>query len=330
MSGREELLKMIDEEDKQEPIEDEQDAEETEEVATEESEGDNSEESDDSEEVDGIDFDDEKAEDQGTKYTPEQALVHKLTKEKKKRQEIAATAEDLASENERLKRQLAEIEKGKAPQPTQSVPKVPVMYEDGINTVEQYNQAMAEYWQQQRQMEAKQAEAAAQKQREAEQTQERANRLSERAKNFITSNKIKSDKAVDEITAGVQGLDEMLGIEGTALKLLDTVGEGSEKVAYWLGRNPNALNTVKELVNEDPYGFKLVHWLTVKANEFNSKSLAKNRISKAPEPDEPLRGDGNSSEVAKSLQAQYDKAKDYDELVKIRAKAKAAGIKLKS
>ena len=133
-----------------------------------------------------------------------------------------------------------------------------------------------------------------------------------------------ADKATDKIQAGINGLDDALGLEGAALDLLDTIGEGSEKLAYYLGSNSEALAKVKQLMQEDPRGFKANTWLTKSALKLTRKNT---HISKAPEPDEPLQGDG-STVSATRLQEQYDKETDVSKLVNLRREARKLGVTL--
>ena len=265
------------------------------------------------------------------KYTPEQALVHKLTKEKKKRQEATSELEQLRAENEALKA-------GRQPQavtqpivsavtsPQAEPPKPPVLYENGITTPAEYQVAFEQWWKDRAAYDQHQHYQTQQTVKAQQDTQARAQRLAERSAEFIQSNKIKAELATNTIQAGVQGLDEVLGVDGAALDLLDNIGDGSDKLAYYLGKNPEALATAKKLFDDDPRGFKVNTWLTKTAGKLNRKNST---ISKAPAPDEALNGDVSvESGHAKSLQKQYDKETDFKKLREISRKAREAGIKL--
>lgn len=286
-------------------------------------------ESDESDEVDEIDLSlDDDEDSKQTKPTPEQALVFKLTKEKKRRQEVASELEKLKAENEALKAGQYRAPPTQQPQQVDDqfkYPPIPVLYEDGINTPDQYRKAYEE-WERQRQDIDRQRQQRDQQSINAVRlTQERAERLATRASGFIKSNKIKPDMATSTIQAGIQGLDEALGIDGVALDLLDMIGDGSEKLAYYLGKNPQALAMAKQLHSEDPRGLKVNTWLANTAFKLNQKTK---HISKAPEPDTPLTPDGPSASAA-ALQAKYDKTSDFTEMRELRKKAEKLGITLK-
>ena len=280
-------------------------------------------------EVDSIDLtlDDEP---QVTKPTPEQALVFKLTKEKKKRKEASDELEKLKAENEALRQGQQVIAPTQAPVRQEaanqySYPPVPLLYENGVNTPEQYQQAYMNWSQECRNIDQQRAQQDTARVNASKETEARAHRLAERSTKFIQENKIKADVAIDTIQDGVQGLQDVLGVEGAALDMLDTVGDGSDKLAYYLGKNPDALTTVKKLFEDDPRGFKVATWLTKTALKLNRSNT---KISKAPEPDEALRGDGSTA-TANALQKQYDAETDWDKLRQLKAKAKDLGITLK-
>jgi len=267
-----------------------------------------------------------------TKHTPEQALVYKLTKEKKKRQEAVSELDELKQTVAELKTQLSgNVQPQVAPAVTQPIAQpvvipFPDLYDADINgnkTI--YSQKVHEYMAavnqqgQQATQQIKQDAAAVQKE------QDQAGRLATRASKFIIDNKMNADKATDAIQAGTQALDDITGIHGAGLFMLDSVGDGSEKVAYYLSRNPKALTQVKALFDEDPKGFKAIAWLTKTAEKLKPKNQ---HISKAPAPDEPLQGDGSSADSVR-LQSQYDKETDIAKLVKLKKQARLAGITLK-
>lgn len=323
MSGLQELRDQIAKDEEQESVEKVEEPILEEEVDEESVETEPSED-ESTDEVDEIDLSLDDEEDKQRKPTPEQALVFKLTKEKKKRQEATSELERLKAENEALK-----SGQYRAPQNTVAAqngyPPVPVLYEDGVNTKEDYQRAYSNWVERCRQIDQERAQTQQLSADVQRQNQERASRLAERASGFIKTNKIKADNAIETIQSGIHGLDEALGVEGVALDLLDTIGEGSERLAYYLGRNPEALATAKRLFNEDKRGFKVNTWLANTAFKLNQKNTK--HISKAPAPDAPLTPDG-SSVTAAALQSQYDKETDFSKLRELSRKARELGIKL--
>lgn len=275
------------------------------------------------EEVDSIELtlDDEP---KPTKYTPQQSLVHKLTKEKKKRQEATTELEELKAEIEALKKGqqvTAPVQPVKAPA-NSGYPPVPLLYENGVNTPAEYQQAYQNWTIECRNIDQRNAQQDTARVNASKETEARANRLAERSTSFIKENKIKADMAISTIQDGVQGLDGVLGVEGAALDLLDNIGDGSDKLAYYLGKNPDALATVKKLFEEDRRGFKVNTWLTKTALKLNRNN---SKVSKAPEPDEALSGDG-STVTSGAWQKKYDDAKDISKMLEIKRQAKAAGV----
>ncbi len=258
------------------------------------------------------------------KRTPQDALVYKLTKEKKKRKEADSQVDELQRKVEELEARLQAPKQAPKPQQASEYPPVPVLYEDGISTREQYNQAYAKWMNDCKAVDQRKAQQSQQRAVHAEQAQQRAERLAERASGFIDSNKLKADKAIDHIQEGVALLDQAAGLEGAGLILLDSVGEGAEKVAYHLSRNKAAMSHVTQLLKEDPNGLKATAWLTKQAEKLKPK---KAHISNAPAPDEPLSGDGATA-TESQLQAQYAKETDVSKLIALKRQARKLGIKL--
>jgi hypothetical protein len=262
------------------------------------------------------------------KPKPEQALVHKLTKERRKRQQAQSEADDLRAKIEALEARLAggtpQAEPQQAPR---SVPaKFPDLYDKGIGgDREKYNQAVQDYLMKVRQAEDEQSRQAQQKDQYRQVVEKKTERLAERAAKFMQENKIKEDRVISAIERATSEVDSTVKLDGALVHLLDSVGDGSERVAYYIGTNEDAMSKVKELLSSDPNGLSAIAHMTRLAEKLKPKGIRK--TSKAPEPDEPLRGDG-SSVSAKRLQDQYDKESDPNKLLKLRQKAKELGVKL--
>lgn len=265
---------------------------------------------------------------QRPKHTVEETLTYKLINEKKK-------SKKRATELDELKDKISRLEAGNAQQPTIAptpapqaiLPRAPDRWDPEILGDEaKYNQAMYDYQtqvnahNQQTQLVNNQAAV------ETRQTSERAIRLAQRSATFIEENKIDVETATDATTAGVEGLERLTGREGGGLYLLDSIGEGSEKVAYYLGRNPHELAKIGKLLDADPSGFQAIAELTRLAA---TRLKPKNRkLSAAPEPDEALQGESTTKPTSR-LQSEYDKETDFNKLMKMRKDAKARGIDLK-
>ncbi len=95
-------------------------------------------------------------------------------------------------------------------------------------------------------------------------------------------------------------------------ELIKMIGEGSEKVLYFLGRNQNKLNEMTSLLKSNPIEFAM------KIGELKSSFAAKqNSVSRAPRPTKKLSTDGATKPVD-AYKKKYDKAKDAQEQFDIR------------
>lgn len=109
-------------------------------------------------------------------------------------------------------------------------------------------------------------------------------------------------------------------------QMIAILGEGSEKVMYYLGRNKNALATVKTLLVEDPNGLKLATYIgEQKARLLNTTK----RRSSATKPGSRVQGDKVTNSEGKAVFKKYQKAMkagNYQAAFDLKRKAK--GLKL--
>lgn len=260
--------------------------------------------------------------DQQKKHTAEQALYHKLTKQKKKRQEAESEVESLRAELNQLK---AAITQPAQPEqdPQSGLPPVPVLYENGVNTPQEYTVAYQNWVNEVNQINAQKAQREASRNAVIKQTQAKADSLAKKASGFIQENNLKPDLVIDAIETATSEISAATGLDDALVVMLDAVGEGAERVAYHLGRNQTSMSKVKQLLSEDPSGMRAISFMT----RLTTKLKPKTQVSKAPEIDEPVKGDG-STQGAKKLQALYDKASDPQEMMRLRKKARELGVKL--
>lgn len=111
-------------------------------------------------------------------------------------------------------------------------------------------------------------------------------------------------------------------------QLIATLGEGSEKVMYYLGRNKNELNALQSALLADPSGMKAIFLLGRISSKINSPQK---RTSRAPKPATQIRGDEGASLSAdgKTLKKAYqaaDKSGDAQARFNARREARKAGI----
>ena len=104
--------------------------------------------------------------------------------------------------------------------------------------------------------------------------------------------------------------------------LIDTVGEGSEKVIYALGRKPQLLAEFESALRSNP--LKAVALLSKKAAEFSAPTKRK---SMAPAPSKQINSDTKpvSSAELKKYKAAHNK-KDQAGAFSIKMAAKRAGV----
>lgn len=262
-------------------------------------------------------------------YTPEQTLTHKLTKERKKRQ----AAQQEAQEKDQLIADLTKQLEGSKTDTYNSLnnvshipepPAVPDLYSPEINGDSkklnqkwlEYNNKLKEY------VRAREAPKIDHENFKAD-IERRASRLGKDAAGFIKKHNIKQDVVIDAIELAKNEIDNHLNLDGAFVNLISRLGEKGSQVAYYLGKNPGALQKVKLTLDADKSGLEAAVYL----GEIKTK-LKRKGLSNAPAPDEPLQGNG-SSKAALSLQSKYDKATSVSEILKLKRQAKDAGVTLK-
>lgn len=307
-----------------EPEEEEAEDAETEEGSSDEEEGDEAEEAETSEDFE-LELDGEPEPGQ-QKPSPEDALVYKLTKQKAKAKEYKTELEELKAELAALKAGTRQPQTQSRPQqPAQQYPPVPVLYEDGIDTKEQYTQAYQRWMADCKAIDQRNAEADQQKSEYKRQMEEMTHNLAKRLGKFATEHKIKDERVISAAERATSEIDGATKIDGSLAYLLDSVGDGGERVAYYIGTNDTAMTKVKGLLQQDSTGMKAIAEMTRMAERLKPKHSS--RTSKAPAPDRPVKGDGSSA-GAKALQGKYDKTTDPTELMRLRKKARELGVKL--
>lgn len=260
------------------------------------------------------------------KPSPEEALVYKLTKQKQKTREYKSELEELKAEIQALKTgQQAPQAQTKPQQPLEEYPPIPVMYENGIETPEQYQKAFKKWWADREAIDKRNAQRSETENQFKRQTEEVTRRLAERVGKFATEHKIKDERVISAIERATSEIDGATKIEGALAYLLDAVGDGSERVAYYIGTNDTAMNKVKGLLQEDPTGLRASAYMARLVGQL--KPNQRTKTSKAPPPDQPIKGDGSSAS-AKAIQDRYSKTKDPQEMLRLRKKARELGVKL--
>lgn len=264
------------------------------------------------------------------KPSPEEALVYKLTKQKQKTREYKSELEELKAEIAALKSgQVAPQAQAKPQQQEEKYPPVPLLYENGIDTPEQYQKAYQKWVSDCKAVDQRNAQRSETENQFKRRTEEVTRKLAERVGKFAVEHKIKDERVIGAIERATSEIDGATKIEGSLAYLLDAVGDGSERVAYYIGTNDTAMNKVKGLLQEDPTGLRASAYMARLVGQL--KPNQRTKTSKAPPPDQPVKGDASSTgSIAKRLQSEWDKAEKREEMVKIRKKAREAGVKLRT
>ena len=227
----------------------------------------------------------------------------------------------LSSQNDELTRLREENAQLKAGQRTQQSSKPPVRpKENDFETLAEFDKALADYDQKMvdfRLQAANQKNAAQQMQLAAKaKLEEAVDGHYTRAAKLIQDNGIDTEVYQQADQTVREAIETLMPGRGDLVtdQIISVLGEGSEKVMYYLGRNKNALNELKTLLVEDPTGLKSSLYLGQQRERLLNN---KQRLSKAPAPGKKVKGDATpTSAQEKSL------------LKKRRAAVKAGNIQL--
>lgn len=151
----------------------------------------------------------------------------------------------------------------------------------------------------------------------------------ERADDFISKNNasgLTADMYITAETAVRNSLDP--NNSGIVDQIVAHMGNGSEKVMYYLGRNAGELLRVQQELQQDHSGISALMHLGSLKEKLNQKQSHK--VSSAPPPENVLSGDVSST-VDTNLQKAYEKAAqsgDVQKMVSVKAEARRNGIKI--
>lgn len=242
---------------------------------------------------------------------------------------------DRDAEIERLKQENSTLKAGVniAPAPAATeLPRRP--RENDFETLDAYDMAMTEYEGKMietrlnlagQKTDIQRRQAAAQRK-----VEENVDGHYERAAKLVDENGIDTEvyRATDETFR--QAVDTIKPGQGDAITdhLISTIGEGSEKVIYFMGRNKIALETFKSLLAEDSSGLKASVFL---GQQKERLAKSKRQTSNARAPGATVKGDAGPASSAqgnallkkrKAAQAKGNVQEAYN----IKKQAKAAGV----
>ena len=109
-------------------------------------------------------------------------------------------------------------------------------------------------------------------------------------------------------------------------QVISILGEGSEKVMYYLGRNKAALSKFQDLLVADPSGMKAAVYLGQEKQRLTNPLKPR---SKAPDPPSKIKGDQSVTGVESRFKKKYDAAhakNNTQAAYNAKKEAKAAGV----
>lgn len=148
----------------------------------------------------------------------------------------------------------------------------------------------------------------------------------ERASTLIESAGISADVYKEADTAVRLAVDAVMPGKGDEVVnfMISNLGDNSEKLMYYVGRNPQVLEELKATLANDPSGMKTMLYLGRKSVEVTAP---KKKASKAPAPATAVSGDANLTGSGSALLKKYNKAGSVQDRIDIKRQAKQAGIK---
>ena len=222
------------------------------------------------------------------------------------KQKLKGRISERDDENEKLKAEIAALKTSKEAPKILKRPR-----EDDFESDEAYEAARDQYEHDAAQERYNRIETESRQKESQEQAQttvnDAVNSHYERADKLITESGIKPEiykKADETVRLAVETLLPKTG-DMVVDQLISIVGEGSEKVLYYLGNNKAALNEFKSLLIDDKSGMKAAIYLGQQKERLTNP---KKRTTRAPTPGPQLKGDDVSNAQGTALKKSYDKA----------------------
>ena len=258
-------------------------------------------------------------------------------KRRKQNQALKGTVKEQESELDILRKENEELRAGVTPviKPTEpTLSKRPDIADYDYDQAK-FDTANDEWMDQRLEMKIKNLNQSTYQQQEQEQTQLKAQQQQKQAiddhyarvNKLVESKQVKPDQykmadtnfrhALESVfpNAGDQNADRIIAT-------LNSLGEGSEKVIYSLGRNNKKLNELIGSINADQSGLQMMALLGKLHSEVQDP---KKRRTNAPQPASTLSGDVQSKGGRNSLYKQWDKSKDVQTRVSLKRQARKAG-----
>lgn len=230
-----------------------------------------------------------------------------LYKLRQGKREAKSEADELRREVENLK---AQMEKPTAPE-SGTKPPDPLDFEDD----DKYDAAMRKYVAALVNQNQAETQQQSQQQQAAAQIEQSVKGHYDRATTMLSEYRIDSEKYQNSERA----VRERLGHD-VFEAIVDAVGEGSERLTYFLGNNPAKLDEVESLLIEDPLGLRAIAHLGTLKGQLK-KTPRNKQVSQAPPADSGLPGSSNKDASLSALRKELDRlSKNSDRTEFIRRK----------
>ena len=243
------------------------------------------------------------------------------------RRKLKAKLGEKDEELERLKLEVQALKQG-TQRPAQDVGKVPTLeahdYDEG-----KYAAAMQVWVRDQVQGATKATELQTRQAQQQQALQSQVESHYERAEKLVRERTIDPDLYHAADRSFRQTIESALPGQGdmVADQLIARLGEGSEKVTFYLGRNATEKETFSAKLREDPSGLSASMYL---GRLLSKVSMPVQKTTKAPAPAARAEGGESSSTDASNLKRKYEKATDVQDRIDIKRQAKRSGIDVKN
>lgn len=224
-----------------------------------------------------------------------------------------------------LKAEIEALKSSRQSPPAQSTGTMPKLedfdYDDG-----KYQAAFQAWVLQTTQQARKSEDAQRAKEQHEQKLQQQVNAHYERAAKLVQERGIDPDRYQKADLNLRRTMEEAFPGAGELVtdQILSRIGEGSEKLGFYLGNNAAEREKLKEKLLDDPSGLSASIFLGSLLPKLTTPSKRK---SSAPDPAARAEGGTSTSNTAASLLKKYNATEDINERIRIKRTAKLAGVK---
>ena len=245
------------------------------------------------------------------------------------RNKLKGTIREQESEIDQLRKQIEELKGSSSPAPSvraaSELPTRPKL-DDFDYDEDKYNQAMDAWYDAKLDVKLQSTQQQTQTAQALEKLNSDVDRHYERAEKLIAETGIKPELYRDADTAVRKAIEAVRPGTGDQVAdfIISTLGEGSEKVMYYLGRNEAAKASLQAKLVNDPSGLQAMAYLGQVSAKVTTPVKSK---TKAPAPAPKAEGDAAVSTSDKAWIKKYKAAKnDPQKSFDVRREARKAGV----